>query len=173
MKIERVELRQIELPYVAPFETSGWRETGCHAVIVRVDADGATGWGEAPVGEAPFYNEENTKTVWTIAQDFLTPMLFQADIERAAELCQIALEHLSDDDVFLRSAVTWILSLARLADGDLEDGNQALQAQGRGQGHQARAAAAHSRDDGERRHRVGGRDAGEDAAGAGRRLQPH
>lgn len=54
-------------------------------------------------------------------------MLFQADIERAAELCQIALEHLSDDDVFLRSAVTWILSLARLADGDLEDGNQALQ----------------------------------------------
>lgn len=86
MRIERVELLQIDLPYVAPFETSGWRETGCHAVIVRVEADGVIGWGEAPVGEAPFYNEENTKTVWTIAQDFLVPMLFQADIQGPEEM---------------------------------------------------------------------------------------
>jgi O-succinylbenzoate synthase len=85
MRIERVELRQIQLPYVAPFETSGWRETGSHAVIVRVDAEGVSGWGESPVGGAPFYNEENHNTVWTIAQDFLIPMLFQADIQKAEE----------------------------------------------------------------------------------------
>ena len=35
MRIERIELRKILLPYVAPFETSGWRETGSHAIIVR------------------------------------------------------------------------------------------------------------------------------------------
>ena len=45
MRIDRVELRQIQLPYVAPFETSGWRELGSFAVIVRVDAEGVTGWG--------------------------------------------------------------------------------------------------------------------------------
>ena len=54
-------------------------------------------------------------------------MLFQADMHRAAELCHQALEYLPESDLFLRSIVAWILSLARLADGDLQDGKQALQ----------------------------------------------
>jgi LuxR family maltose regulon positive regulatory protein len=54
-------------------------------------------------------------------------MLFQADMDRAAELCQQALEQLPESDLFLRSIVAWILSLARLTDGDLQDGSQALQ----------------------------------------------
>jgi o-succinylbenzoate synthase len=80
MRIERVELRKIRLPYVSPFETSGWREDGSYAVVVRVDADGVTGWGESPVGGSPFYNEENTNTVWTIQQDFLVPMLLKTEL---------------------------------------------------------------------------------------------
>ncbi len=89
MRIDRVELRQIQLPYVAPFETSGWRELGSFAVIVRVDAEGVTGWGESPVGGAPFYNEENHNTVWTIAQDFLAPMLLDADIEQPDDVARV------------------------------------------------------------------------------------
>lgn len=54
-------------------------------------------------------------------------MLFQADTHRAAELCRQALQHLPESDLFLRSIVAWILSLARLADGDLQDGRQALE----------------------------------------------
>lgn len=80
MRIDRVELRKILLPYPAPFETSGWRETGSHAVIVRLDSEGVTGWGESPVGQSPYYNEENTKTVWAMEQDFLAPALLEADI---------------------------------------------------------------------------------------------
>ena len=80
MRIERIELRKIRLPYVAPFETSGWREDGSYAVIIRLDADGVVAWGESPVGSAPFYNEENTNTVWTIQQEFLAPMLLNADL---------------------------------------------------------------------------------------------
>ena len=67
MKIESIELRRIFLPYVAPFETSAWREEGSYPIIVRVEANGIVGWGEAPVGENPFYNEENWKTAWAIA----------------------------------------------------------------------------------------------------------
>jgi o-succinylbenzoate synthase len=81
MRIERVELRKILLPYVSPFETSGWREEGSYAVIVRVDAEGITGWGESPVGGSPFYNEETTNTVWSIQQQFLVSMLLQADLQ--------------------------------------------------------------------------------------------
>lgn len=80
MRIERIELRQVYLPYVAPFETSGWREEGSHAIIVRLDAEGITAWGESPVGQSPFYNEENTKTAWVIQQDYLAPMLLKADL---------------------------------------------------------------------------------------------
>ena len=80
MKIDRIELRQIFLPYLAPFSTSGWTEEGNHAIIVRIDAEGITAWGESPVGANPFYNEENQKTAWVIMQDYLVPMLTQATI---------------------------------------------------------------------------------------------
>jgi LuxR family maltose regulon positive regulatory protein len=53
-------------------------------------------------------------------------MLFQADMDRAAELAHQALEHLPESDRFLRSIVAWISSLARLFDGDLQEGKQAL-----------------------------------------------
>ncbi|MDQ3248981.1 MAG: o-succinylbenzoate synthase, partial [Chloroflexota bacterium] len=86
MRIERVELRKIELPYVAPFETSGWRELGSYAVIVRIGAEGVTGWGESPVGGSPFYNEENTSTVWAILQEFLVSMLFQVDLQKPEDV---------------------------------------------------------------------------------------
>ncbi|HXF63039.1 MAG TPA: o-succinylbenzoate synthase [Caldilineaceae bacterium] len=80
MRIERIELRKVKLPYVSVFETSGWREDASYAVIVRVDAQGIIGWGESPVGGAPFYNEETTNTVWSIQQEFLAPMLLAAEL---------------------------------------------------------------------------------------------
>lgn len=80
MKIERVEFRRVLLPYVAPFETSGWRETGSYAIIVKLEAEGITAWGESPVGASPFYNEENHNTARTILTDYLTPMLLQVDL---------------------------------------------------------------------------------------------
>ncbi len=51
---------------------------------------------------------------------------FQADIHRAAAFCTQALHHLPESDIFLRSIVTWILTITRLANGELPDGKQAL-----------------------------------------------
>lgn len=80
MKIERIELRRIALPYVAPFETSGWREEANHAVIVRLSAAGAEGWGEAPVSSGPWYNEETQSTAWVMLREVLAPMLLAAEL---------------------------------------------------------------------------------------------
>ncbi|MBV7336825.1 o-succinylbenzoate synthase [Chloroflexi bacterium TSY] len=80
MKLERIEIRNISLDYVSPFETSGWRELGRHAIIIRVDADGATGWGETPVGSSPFYSPENVTTCWVIQRDYLIPMLMEQEL---------------------------------------------------------------------------------------------
>jgi O-succinylbenzoate synthase len=82
MRVEQIELRRIELPFVAPFETSGWRELANHSLIVRLWADGVTGWGEAPVGVGPWYNEETQKSAWVIAREILAPLLLAADLSR-------------------------------------------------------------------------------------------
>jgi O-succinylbenzoate synthase len=86
MKIERIEVRRIELPFVAPFETSGWREYANHSLIVRLFAGGAEGWGESPVGMGPWYNEETQSTAWVMAQEYLAPMLLKAEIGRPEDV---------------------------------------------------------------------------------------
>jgi O-succinylbenzoate synthase len=85
MKIERIELRQIFLPYKAPFETSGWVEDGNYAVIAKVYSEGLIGWGESPAGKEPWYNEETTDTAWSIQKDFLVPLLLSKEIQRPEE----------------------------------------------------------------------------------------
>lgn len=75
MKIDAVELRHVEMMLRAPFETSFGREQVKACLLVRVLADGLEGWGEAPVGRAPLYNEETTDTAWSVLERFLIPPL--------------------------------------------------------------------------------------------------
>lgn len=89
MRIERIELRQIRLPYVAPFETSGWREIASHAIIVRLEAAGTAGWGESPVGAGPWYNEETYATAWIMLRDILGPMLLKADVNEPDDVARV------------------------------------------------------------------------------------
>jgi O-succinylbenzoate synthase len=73
MKIERIELRVIQIPLVHFFETSFGRTTTRRILLVRVDADGLTGWGEVTAGETPFYSYETPETAWHVLRDFLIP----------------------------------------------------------------------------------------------------
>jgi len=75
MTIDAIELREIEMKYRAPFETSFGRDDTKVCVLVRVQADGLEGWGEAPVMRAPLYNEETTETAWPVLERFLIPPL--------------------------------------------------------------------------------------------------
>ncbi|RRR70499.1 MAG: o-succinylbenzoate synthase [Candidatus Viridilinea halotolerans] len=86
MHIEAIELRQIELPFITPFATSGWREDANHSILVRVLAEGAEGWGEAPLGSGPWYNEETQASAWVIACTHLAPMLLAADLTRPEDV---------------------------------------------------------------------------------------
>jgi O-succinylbenzoate synthase len=79
MKIERIELRVIEIPLVHFFETSFGRTTTRRILLVRIDADGLTGWGEVTAGETPFYSYETPETAWHILRDFLIPWTLGKD----------------------------------------------------------------------------------------------
>jgi O-succinylbenzoate synthase len=87
LELERIELREIELPLKWPFETSFGRTTKRRIMIVRVfDKSGAYGYGECTASEDPFYNHETIDTAWTIVSDFVGPILADARIESAEEV---------------------------------------------------------------------------------------
>jgi o-succinylbenzoate synthase len=73
MKIERVTLRQIRMPLVQFFETSFGRTYSRDIILVEVQGEGASGWGEVTAGENPFYNEEWTESAWLILRDYAAP----------------------------------------------------------------------------------------------------
>ncbi|MFO7448138.1 MAG: o-succinylbenzoate synthase [Ignavibacteriaceae bacterium] len=86
MKIERIELRKIFLPYISPFKTSGWVEDGNHGIIVKIFSEGLTGWGEAPVSNMPWYIEETTSTAWAVMNENLSPLLLNNDINSPGDV---------------------------------------------------------------------------------------
>jgi O-succinylbenzoate synthase len=88
VKIERIELRHVRLPYVTPFETSAGRETAKDCILVRAWADGLIGWGESPVAAAPFYTEETVETAWPTLVGFLVPRVLGRRFSDPAELAE-------------------------------------------------------------------------------------
>ncbi len=79
MKIDRIELREIRMPLVHPFETSFGRTSLRRIVLLRIFADGLTGWGEVTAGEAPYYSYETPETAWHSLRDFLIPSALGKD----------------------------------------------------------------------------------------------
>ncbi len=79
MKIDRIEIREINLPLVHFFETSFGRTTARRIVLVRVDSGGLAGWGEVTAGETPFYSYETPETAWHILRAFLIPWALKND----------------------------------------------------------------------------------------------
>lgn len=59
------------------------------AVLVRLDADGASGWGEATVEAAPMHSEQWTGATRAFLEQCLVPELIGREIASADELAQI------------------------------------------------------------------------------------
>ncbi len=88
-QLERIELREIELPLKSPFETSFGRTTRRRILVVRVfDKDGTSGYGECVAGENPFYNHETIDTAWLMTTTYIAPLLAAARVESAAQVSE-------------------------------------------------------------------------------------
>ncbi|MBI2418547.1 MAG: o-succinylbenzoate synthase [Ignavibacteriales bacterium] len=79
MRIENIELRHTKMELVSPFETSLGVELHEEHIIVRVDCEGVTGWGECVVEPTPSYSYETLQTAWHILGDFIIPSLLGKD----------------------------------------------------------------------------------------------
>jgi len=85
MRIERIELRHIKMVLVSPFVTSMGTEYDEEHIIVRVDAEGVTGWGESVAEGTPFYSYETVQTAMHILNDFLIPSVLGKNIANVDE----------------------------------------------------------------------------------------
>ena len=93
MRLERITLRQIRMPLVHFFETSFGRTTDRDIILVEVQSEGVSGWGEVTAGENPFYNEEWTASAWLILRDYVIPRVLGRRIAGAAEVAPLT-EHI-------------------------------------------------------------------------------
>jgi o-succinylbenzoate synthase len=79
VKIDGLELRLLKLPLVHFFETSFGRVDDKHFILVRVDSDGASGFGECVAEKDPYYSSETNDTVWHVIAEFIAPRLLGAE----------------------------------------------------------------------------------------------
>jgi O-succinylbenzoate synthase len=89
MLINKIELRHTKMELVSPFTTSMGTEYDEEHIMVRVDADGVTGWGESVAEGTPFYSYETVQTAWHILQDFLIPSILGKDLSSIDEAIQL------------------------------------------------------------------------------------
>jgi len=89
IRLRSVQLREINLPLVHPFETSFGRTTVRRVILLTARAGDQLGYGECTAAEDPLYNSETTDTAWHILSDFAIPWLLSTTLERAADCASI------------------------------------------------------------------------------------
>jgi len=83
--IDSLTLYHLRMPLVSPFETSFGRETERECILIMVEAEGLTGYGECVASRDPGYNYETTGTAWHILKDFIAPLILGQDVKDAAD----------------------------------------------------------------------------------------
>jgi o-succinylbenzoate synthase len=86
VRIERIELRLLQLPLVRFFETSFGRVHDRSFVLVSVEQDGAIGVGECVAEGNPFYSAETTRTAWHVIGEFIAPIVLDREFSHPREI---------------------------------------------------------------------------------------
>lgn len=86
MRIRRVEVFQVKLPFKEPFRTSFGDTLEQLSIVLKAESDDAEGWGEADPLFAPIYSSEMSSTAFLVLREVLLPALIGRDFASAAEL---------------------------------------------------------------------------------------
>jgi len=69
------------MPLAYPFETSFGVTTARRILLVELEAEGFSAWGECVAGEHPYFSDEMVDTAWHITETELAPRLLSQEIE--------------------------------------------------------------------------------------------
>jgi O-succinylbenzoate synthase len=78
--IDAVHLREINMPLAFPFETSFGLTTTRRILLVEIESDGMTAWGECVAGEHPYFSDECIDTAWIVTENELAPRLLGKEL---------------------------------------------------------------------------------------------
>ncbi|GAC1426101.1 MAG: o-succinylbenzoate synthase [Acidobacteriaceae bacterium] len=89
LTIDAIHLREINMPLAHPFETSFGLTTNRRILLVEIESDGLTAWGECVAGEHPYFSEETIDTAWMITEHELAPRLLAPEITGAGAVPEL------------------------------------------------------------------------------------
>jgi O-succinylbenzoate synthase len=81
MRIDTIHLYHVRMPLVAAFETSFGRNTDRECILIAIQSEGLTGYGECVADRDPGYSYETTGTAWHILKDFIARILLGKEVE--------------------------------------------------------------------------------------------
>ena len=89
MKIDAVTLREIQMPLAHPFVTSFGKTTQRRVMLVEIEAEGISAWGECVAGEHPYFSDEMVDTAWQITETELVPRLLKANVSSGRDVPEL------------------------------------------------------------------------------------
>jgi len=86
MLLQKIELRELRMQLVHPFQTSFGTTLERRILIVKVNDGVHFGFGEVTAGEGPFYSHETWQTAWHILEDFIIPRAIGRELGSAKDI---------------------------------------------------------------------------------------
>lgn len=117
LTLARASVFMLSLPLVRSFRSAYGRSAGRRRLIVirLEDADGATGWGEAPIAERPLYGADTAESTWSALTDLLLPPLLRRPLAGPADVAgtwaPIIGQHYAKNAI---ETAVWAVTSARL-----------------------------------------------------------
>src|SRR5262245_34247137 len=81
LNIDAIHMREINMPLAHPFETSFGLTTARRILLIELESEGLTAWGECVAGEHPYFSDEMIDTAWIITETELAPRLLDTDLQ--------------------------------------------------------------------------------------------
>ncbi|MGA7845806.1 MAG: o-succinylbenzoate synthase, partial [Thermoplasmata archaeon] len=79
--VRRVQLDELEMPLVEPFETSFGVERRRRFLVLRIESDGGrVGLGECVAARDPLYSSESVVTARWMIETYLLPLLWREGV---------------------------------------------------------------------------------------------
>jgi O-succinylbenzoate synthase len=86
VKIKAVEMRILKMRLLKPFRTSFGVQQDRYPLLVRLEIDDHSSWGECVAGEGPWYSSETVETAWEILRAHLIPAVIDRNLTDVAAL---------------------------------------------------------------------------------------
>jgi O-succinylbenzoate synthase len=81
LKIERIAITHVRVPLVEPFRISSGVVSEKDGIVVALDSDGLTGYGESSPMSGTFYSSDTPETSWAELVDVVVPAIIGREFD--------------------------------------------------------------------------------------------